>query len=194
MKRIYILLAVLLSTIAAADAQKVGVKTNLLYGGLTFTPNLGLEIGLGRHTTLDISGGYNPWHRNEQSKKMAHWLTEVEMRYWFNGRFNGAFIGVHALGSQFNISGHNMPLLLGSGSKEFHYQGNAYGGGVSFGYQFILARRWNLELNLGVGYARVNYDKYDCHNCGRYLESGQRDYFGPTRAGVSLIFLIGRDK
>jgi len=39
---------------------KIAIKTNALYWA-TSTPNLGLEIGLAKKLTLDISGNYNPW-------------------------------------------------------------------------------------------------------------------------------------
>ena len=42
------------------NAQNVGLKTNLLYWATT-SPNLGLEIGVGEQTTLDISAGFNPF-------------------------------------------------------------------------------------------------------------------------------------
>ncbi len=56
-----------------ADAQSVGIKTNVLYGATT-TPNLGLEVVLGKKTTLDIAGGYNPWllSNKEDNKKIKH--------------------------------------------------------------------------------------------------------------------------
>lgn len=56
-------------------AQDMAVKTNLLYWATT-TPNLGVEIGLGKQTTLDISGGYNPWTLDKAAnKKIKHWLV-----------------------------------------------------------------------------------------------------------------------
>ena len=53
-------LGVLLCNTANSYAQKVAVKTNLLYDATT-TMNLGLEIGLGKKWSLDLSGNYNPW-------------------------------------------------------------------------------------------------------------------------------------
>ena len=55
-----IILSLVLFAGQQVQAQDVAVKTNLLYGVYTYTPNLGLEVGLGKRTTLDISGGYNP--------------------------------------------------------------------------------------------------------------------------------------
>lgn len=171
--------------------QKAALKTNLLYIGSTYTPNLSLEIGLGRRSTLDIGAGYNPWNlkgENSNNKKLVHWLGTAEYRYWFCEKFNGHFIGGHALGSQYNISGHNLPLLFGKGSKDYRYQGWAVGGGVSYGYQWVLGKHWNLEATVGVGYAYLNYDQYNCGTCGSRVGSGVRHYIGPTKAGVSLIY------
>lgn len=40
-------------------AQKVAVKTNVLYWATT-TPNLGVEFGLGKKTSLELSVGIIP--------------------------------------------------------------------------------------------------------------------------------------
>ena len=56
-------------------AQDIAVKTNLLYWSST-TPNLSLEFGLGKRTTLDLTGAYNPWTLNkDKNKKIKHWKT-----------------------------------------------------------------------------------------------------------------------
>lgn len=174
-------------------SQEVAVKTNLLYGAYTYTPNLGLELALGRRATLDVGGGYNPWNLDgarDNNKKLVHWLGQIEYRYWFCQKFNGHFIGVHALGTEFNISQHELPLLFGKDSQKYRYQGYGYGGGISWGYQWILGKHWNLELNLGVGYARLHYDKFECKKCGNKIGTESRNYYGPTKAGVSLIYVF----
>ena len=172
-------------------AQDIALKTNLFYGAYTYTPNLSVELGLGPRTTLDVGAGYNPWNLNgsdTNNKKLVHLLGEIEYRYWLCEKFNGHFFGVHALGAKYNISGHELPLLFGKGSKDFRYEGWAIGAGISYGYQFILSQRWNLEANIGIGYAYLDYDRYDCQKCGTQIDSAQRDYFGPTKAGISLVY------
>lgn len=52
----------LLSFNDSAAQGIIGIKTNVLYGGVAFTPNIGVETGLGKRTTLDIAAGYNPWN------------------------------------------------------------------------------------------------------------------------------------
>lgn len=179
--------------VTAASAQTVAVKTNLLYGAYTYTPNLSLEIGLGRRSTLELGGGYN-WltygDQQEASKKLVHWLGQLEYRYWLCNSFNGHFFGVHALGTQFNIAGHELPLLFGKGSEQYRYEGWGVGAGISYGYSFYLGKRWSLEATIGVGYARLYYDKFDCVKCGNKIATESRNYFGPTKAGLSLIYII----
>ncbi|MGL4806189.1 MAG: DUF3575 domain-containing protein [Bacteroidales bacterium] len=174
-------------------AQKIAVKTNLLYGGITLTPNLGAEISIAPRWTLDLSGGYNPWNLHgsiSNNKKLVHWLVEPEARYWLCQKFSGHFFGTHLLFSQYNISQHRLPWLLGKGSQNYRYEGNAAGGGLTYGYQFILGNHWNLEASIGIGYARLWYDKFNCLKCGEKLESSHRNYFGPTKAAISIVYLI----
>lgn len=187
MKRIIFLLAFAAMAVAAA-AQKVALKNNLVYDAL-LTPNLGLELGLGRATTLDLSGNYN-WFKKSNGKMFKHWLAQPEFRFWLCERFNGHFFGLHALGGEFNIAKTKLPFGLAKDGKDYRYDGWYAGGGVSYGYQWMLARKWSVEATVGVGYARINYDKYPCRDCGRKIESGTKNYFGPTKLGVSLIFVI----
>lgn len=46
-------LLILTLLVSYSRAQDIAIKTNLLYGGYTYTPNLSLEIGLGKRSTLD---------------------------------------------------------------------------------------------------------------------------------------------
>lgn len=185
--------AMLFFTLPAFAQGKVGIKTNLLYGAGTFTPNLGVEIGLGKRTTLDLSGGYNWFNLNgtaNNNKKLVHWIVQPEFRYFLCERFNGHFFGVHGLYSQYNIGRHELPMLFGKGSKDYRFEGDAFGAGLSYGYQLMLGRSWNLEFNIGVGYMNLRYDKYDCPKCGSKVGTESRHYFGPTKAGISLIYII----
>ena len=189
--KIYSIVALVLLPVAALYAQNIAVKTNLFYGAYTQTPNIGAEFGLSKRNTLEIGAGYNPWNyagSEENNKKLVHWLGAAEYRYWLCEKFNGHFFGVHALGSMYNISQYELPLLFGEGSKGFRYEGWAAGGGVSYGYQFLLGTHWNLEANIGFGYLYLKYDKFDCKKCSDPLGSFNRSYIGPTKAALSLLY------
>ena len=189
----FLLILLLCCFVGAGNAQKVAIKTNLLYAAYTYTPNIGMEIGLGKRSTLDLGAGYNPWNlegSESNNKKLVHWLGNLEYRYWLCERFSGHFFGIHALGTQYNIAQRELPLLFGKDSKNYRYEGYGYGGGLSYGYQWILSKRWSMEANIGVGYTRLHYDKYECKKCGEKLGTENRNYFGPTKAGISLVYII----
>ena len=194
MKRHLIILATLLFAISASAQNSVAIKTNLLYGATSFTPNLSIEVGLGKHTTIDLAMGYN-WFNvdfcTNNNKKLAHWIVQPEVRYYLCERFNGHFFGAHATYSQFNIGGYNLPMLFGKGSNEFRHQGEAYGAGISYGYQLMLSRKWNLEFNIGAGYMMLDYDKFNRVACGKLIEQNAiKHYFGLTKAGITISFML----
>lgn len=185
MKKLFLLLALVLGSLSLS-AQKVAVKTNLLYD-VTTTLNLGFEFRVAPKWTIDVSGNYNPFSF-KNDKKIKHWLVQPEARYWFCEAFNGHFLALHALGGVFNVG--NMDLGIYPSFKNHRYEGEMYGAGLGYGYQFILGKRWNLGLEIGVGWIRANYDKYDCPHCGEWIKDGKKDYFGLTKAAISLIYII----
>ena len=193
MRKQYIIIILLLfSGISKCTAQKVAIKTNLFYGLYTRTPNLGVEWGLSPRGTLELGGGYNWFTPNQTTshQKLVHWLSVAEYRYWTCERFNGHFWGIHVLGTQYNIAGHKLPLLFGSDSKQFRYEGWGAGGGISYGYHFFLGNHWSLEASIGIGYVRLHYDKFKCETCGEKINTENRNYFGPTKVAISLVYLI----
>ena len=181
-------LAVTLTFTTTLIAQKVAVKTNLLYGA-TATPNLQLEFGLSKKSTLDIGGGLN-WFDFSDNKKFKHLLVQPEYRYWFCEAFNGHFLGVHAHGAQFNVGNIDISAGRLDKLKNRRYEGHLFGGGLSWGYQWVVSPRWNIEVNLGGGYARIDYTKYCGKECGAPLSSGKHNYWGVTRAGLSIVYFI----
>lgn len=175
-------------TVQSVHAQKVAVKTNLLYGA-TATPNLQLEFGLSKKTTLEIGAGLN-WFDFKDNKKFKNLLVQPEYRYWFCETFNGHFFGVHGHAAQFNVGNIDLPVGRLDVFKNRRYEGHLYGGGVSWGYQWVVSPRWNFEVNLGGGYARIDYTEFCGKECGSPLSSDKYNYWGVTRAGISLVYFI----
>lgn len=189
---------VLLSVSVPASAQ-VAVKTNLLYDATT-TPNLGAEIGVGQRSTFSVVYGLNLWkfHSDSGDRKIRHWVVMPEYRWWFCSKFDGHFIGVHAMGGQFNAANMNLPFPgaffggenIGKGLRDHRHQGWYAGAGVTYGYQWILSKHWNIEAEIGAGYDYVKYDKFMCNNCGRKIGEGHTNYIGLTKLGLSFIYLF----
>jgi len=186
-KYLIVLLLLLVSSLMAFG-QKAAIKNNLLYDA-TATPNLALEFALNKKTTLELGAGIN-WFDFSENRKIKHILIQPELRWWICDVFNGHFIGVHAHGAQFNIGGLDIPVGRLEKFKDNRYQGYLYGGGISYGYQWMLSPRWNLETSIGGGYARTHFDKYPCADCGTKTSEGTYNYWGVTKAAVSLIYFI----
>ena len=175
-----------------STAQPVALKTNLVYDALT-TPNLGIEIGLGPKNTVQLFYGLNPWKfgSSDNRKYMKHWMLNPEWRYWFCHRFNGSFIGVHALGGEYDATNVKLPFGLWDELQDHRFEGWYVGGGVSYGYQWVLSRHWNFEAAIGLGAAYIDYQKFKCGTCGKREGKGHKTYVGPTKIALSLVYNIG---
>lgn len=176
-----------------AAAQDFAVKTNLLYDA-TATVNAGVEIGIAPRWSLDLSGNYNAW-RLEEDSTWKHWMAQPELRFWMCDRFSGHFVAFHGVVGQYNIGGiKNSFSFLGTdffNLTDFRYQGWAAGGGVAYGYAWILSRYLNLEAEIGVGVIYTQYDKFNCVGCGKRVVEGQpHQYVGPTKAAISLVYVF----
>ena len=197
MKPFFLLVFLLCS--AGAFSQKVALKNNLTYDTLK-TTNLSLEFSMRRKWTLGTQVGMNFFFYTQdatssryKTKKASHWLVQPELRYWTCDVFNGWFFGLHAHGGQMNIGGIDVPFVLQKGDgkmKEHRYERYFWGGGLSAGYQWVVSNRFNIEASLGIGYVHTRYDKYKCTTCGKKEGKGDADYIGPTRAAISIIYML----
>lgn len=193
-KKTFCLLLLIVGTTSAASGQVFAAKTNMLVDA-TATVNAGVEFALAPRWTFDLSGNYNAWSVSE-GQKWKHWLAQPELRYWFCDRYSRHFLGIHALGGQFNVGGIRAldgVRIFGtdfSNLANYRYEGWGVGGGLAYGYAFILGRHWNLELEAGVGYLLLEYDQFQCRDCGRKVGDGRRHYVGPTKAAINLVYVF----
>ena len=182
----YILLALvaaLLLTSLPSGAQIIAVKANAL-SWAACTPDIGVEITTGEHTSVALSafGHYKPY--GVESKAFA---VQPEFRYWFNGRpltreYIGAAAGLFIYDSQlFNQV----------------FRGDAISLGITGGYVFSLGKRWAFELSAGVGllaFRHKQYDKgdnYDDYSPGSVMPVNNWGYtIFPTKLNASFIYII----
>ncbi len=186
--KFFLIILALIASLSGLFAQKVAIKNNLLYD-VTATPNLALEIAMSRKTTLELGAGLN-WFDFSDNKKFKHLLVQPELRWWTCDVFNGHFFGLHGHAAQFNVGGWDIPVGRLDTFKNKRYEGYLYGGGVSYGYQWLLSPRWNLEASIGGGYALIYFDEYPCIECGTKIEDGKYNYWGITKASLSFIYII----
>lgn len=159
------------------SAQKIALKTNALEWA-TATSNISAEFAFGKKMSGELSVLYNPFTFSG-NKKISGIAFQPEIKYWFCIPFYKHYIGIHPFFSDYNV-----------GWTKYRYQGQLYGCGLSYGYQMILSKRLNLEFTLGVGYARMDHDRYERYRCGLFLDSLTGNYFGLTKLGISIVYFI----
>lgn len=173
------------------------VKTNLLSDAFG-VPSLSLELPLNSHWTFDLTGEYNNWE-TWNDEKWRHWTVQPEARYWIKESFDGWFLGIHALGGEYNFGNwaHKMPFFNGlfKQADENRLQGTFLGGGLGFGYAWQWTKHWGLSAELGMGYMNMKGDMFQCKECQHKLEDDfNHNYFGPTKAAVNLVYRFTKDK
>ncbi len=199
MKNLFKLSAAVLLLLAAVplQAQKVGLKTNLLSWAAGGTINLAGELKTGPKTTINLGVAGNPWTFGtvDENKKIWHWTVQPEVRFWRCEAFNRGFFGVHALAGSFDAGGIKLPLGIFPGLKDHRYEGWMAGVGASYGWQWYLTPHWNLEATFGFGYIYMKYNEFECVQCGDLLaENVVKHYFGPTKIGVSFSYMFKSKK
>ncbi len=171
-----------------APSQKtvLALKNNLLYD-LALAPNIEVELPIGQRWSLNAE--YKcPWWLNSRHSFCYQLLSGgLEARFWLGSRRNrnrltGHFLGVYAEGGRYDFQ-------FGG---EDGYQGKYYGAaGLTYGYSRQLARHLAIEFSLGVGYLTTEYRKYSLYEGDLiWKTSNQYNFIGPTKAKVSLVWLI----
>lgn len=163
----------------------LAVKNNVLYD-LALAPNIEIEVPIGTRWSLNTE--YKcPWWLNSDHGFCYQLLSGgAEGRYWLgnrrkHNRLTGHFIGLYAEGGVYDFQ------FSGDG-----YQGKYYGAaGISYGYARQLARHFSLEFSFGIGYLTSEYKKYTPYEGDIiWTTSGRYNFIGPTKAKVSLVWLI----
>lgn len=164
------------------------LKTNLLYDA-ALVPNVGLEVYLGKDWSLAGNWMYAWW---KSDRKHNYWRTyggDVELRKWFGQKakqkpLQGHHIGVYAQMLTYDFELSNRGYL----GDDWHY-----GGGISYGYSLPIARRLNIDFSIAMGYLYGTYREYlPEDNCYVWQSTNKLHWIGPTKAEVSLVWLLGR--
>lgn len=184
-------LALMLSLGSAQAQSHWAVKTNVLHDA-TGSVNLALEYAFAPQWSVELSGGLNMWPLG-RDLSIRHATLQPELRFWFCERFDGWFVSANLLGGYSPLTGHfwdfsqynsRFPNL-----KAFNLRDALMlGVGGSVGYDFILGRHWNLELELGVGYMYTRGDEYE-HDV-LLLKGSEFDYIGLNRLGLTIVYLF----
>ncbi len=163
--------------------------TNMLYDVL-LTPNIGAGISIGDRVTLLVDWMYARWNNHDRRLYWRIYGGDVEVRCRIGTRVKGSPLGGHHVGVYGSMACYDFQggrSHIGVLSDFWNYAA-----GVSYTYSLPVSTHFNIDFNLGVGYLWVRYKKHiPIDDCDVWLSTHKMGWFGPTRAGVTLVWLIG---
>lgn len=181
------------SLLARADWERkplFAVKTNLLFDAVSAL-NVEFEIPIGQRWSVAVEGIFPWWLWTKKQYCLEITSGNLEVRYWMGNRqkrdqMTGWFGGLYAGAGLYDIEWGNRG-----------YQGEfLISTGLSAGYAHKIGKNWRMEYSLGVGYMKHKYREYvpkfgeddDWHLIRQ--GSGNFTWIGPTRAKVSLVWML----
>lgn len=163
------------------------LKTNTLYD-LALIPNVGVEVYVGKQWSVAANGMYAWWSNRSSDKYWRIYGGDVEVRRWLGKKAAEKPLQGHHVGVYGQLLTYDM-TFNGRG-----YLGDkwSYAFGLSYGYSLPIARKLNFDFNIGIGYLGGKYKEYkriEGHSVWQTTKN--RHWFGPTKAEVSLVWLLG---
>ena len=186
-----------LAFLFATQIKGQGIKTNVPLS-LSGSPNFGVEWSVGRLLTVNAEAMWMPYLFKKNEEVFRVLVGSIDFRYYLNPKYyytndlwDGFYVGPYVMAGNFNIGLKNKD----ENKTSYRRVGWGLSAGLTTGYKFYLSSRFRIDVNAGIGYAQMQYDKYELG--GDYadfkLESKKtKSYIGPTKVGVSLVYNIFR--
>lgn len=172
----------------AAKDPFVAFKTNLLYDA-ALVPNIGVELYLGQNWSVSANWMYAWWKSDPLNWYWRTYGGEVAVRKWFgeNSKLRP-------------LTGHHVGLYGQMLTYDFELGGRGYlgdrwtwAGGLEYGYAIPISDCLNLDFVIGFGYMTGEFYEYlPIDDCYVWQATLNRRYIGPTKAEVSLTWVIGK--
>ena len=174
----------------APDKKPVywALKTNALYD-LLLIPNIGIEYAVNEQWSVAANWMYAWWSNRGKDNFWRIYGGDMEVRCWFGRKADEKPLQGHHVGVYGQLFTYDFEL----GGRGYLGDKWSYAFGLSYGYSLPLAKRLNLDFNLGLGYWGGKYKEYLPIE-GHYVwqSTKQRHWWGPTKAEVSLVWLLGK--
>lgn len=184
----------LTDTVEVAQATPVrpvlGISTNLLYDAV-ITPNLAIELPLGKHWTVLVDYTFPWWvnKANDRAWEIQKW--DLGARYWLGRKRDR--------GSRYNqLTGHFFGVDLGVGYYDIEprhtgFQGEGLTAGLEYGYAWRLGKHWRMSAFIAAGWMGTLYRKYTGNKGDTklmYDYDGRFTWMGPTKVGLSIQYVV----
>ncbi len=167
----------------------MALRTNMLFDVFVL-PNIGLEVWLGKGFTIGADW-FGTWIKSD--KKHLYWQGYggyLTARYYFGTqaeekRFTGHHVGIY---------GSLLTYDIEFGGKGYQAAKPGFGGGVEYGYSLPVHPCLCIDFNIGIGFQGGIYKIYRPTDDGtghyEWLSTHRRRWWGPTKAEISLKWLI----
>ncbi len=174
----------------------MAVKTNMLED-LFLVPNIGMEFYLGGQWSVGANWKYAWWNIDSKAYFWRIYGGDVYVRRYFGSKAKekpllGHHIGIYAQAVTYDFELGGKGIMGGVPSGNMFDKLN-YGVGVEYGYSLPIAKRLNMDFSIGFGYLGGQYQEYKpVDDCYVWQATKHRHYWGPTKAEISLVWLLGR--
>lgn len=177
-----------------AGAQAIKINVPLFLIG---TPNIGAEFTVSQQFSVNGDILWAPYLFKKNEEVFRGLVGTVELRYYIkpryyytNDMFDGFYVGPYTMAGNFNIG-----LKKKDDKDSYRRRGWGISAGATVGYKFYLSKRFRMDLNMGIGFAHLQYDKYYLGGewVGYPLEKKKTAmWIGPTKFGVHLVYNLFR--
>lgn len=168
---------------------KIFVTTNMLYDA-ALTPNIGLGIRVSDRVNVLADWMYARWSNHDKRRYWRVYGGDIEVRYRIGPRLKDSPLGGHYIGAYGSMACYDFQAgrdHVGVLSDKYNYAA-----GLSYTYSLPVSPRLNIDFSLGAGYLWGTYKKHrPIDDCDVWLSTHELGWLGPTRAGVTLVWLVG---
>lgn len=161
------------------------IRTNMLYDALLI-PNIGVEMYLGKQWSVAANWMYGWWKADRRHWYWRAYGGDIAIRKWWG----------KAAGEK-PLTGHHIGIYGQIFTYDFETGGTLwdkmnYIVGAEYGYSLPITRSLNIDFTIGAGYWGGIYHEYKPEaNYYVWQSTKERRWIGPTKAEISLVWLIG---
>lgn len=189
--RILLLIIAALGAFIPASAQMVKINAPAALAGC---PNFGYEHQLTPRLSAAGDLLWLPYKWGHDHEVFRSLQLAGELRYYFDEASGerlaaGWYLGAYAMYGDFNIG---LKRDNAQGDPSYRRQGWGVSAGVSGGWKHRFSSHWQMDINLGVGYAHLQYHKYrlDDPQALRIGTWHTRPWVGPVRFSISFGYVF----
>ena len=164
----------------------MAAKTDLFCDALLL-PNLGVEILFAGRWSAGATWMYG-WKERNAERLIHAYGGELHLRRGFGRRSKELPLAGHHAG----VYGQLLRYNIRRGERGYIADRWSCGGGVEYGYALPLGRRFLLDASVGIGYLSGICREYERQDeCDVWQSTERRRWFGPTKAEIALILVLG---